>query len=67
MVLMWVAHEHHCSWNPKQRFAVDEVVFVGDGWMVKAKGKAASTAERIQHITALSEPQVRRLLRLMPK
>src|SRR5262252_10311554 len=47
----------------KQRFAVDEVVFVGDGGMVKAKGKAALTAERIRYITALSEPQVRRLLK----
>jgi transposase len=47
----------------KQRFAVDEVVFVGDGGMVKAKGKAALTAERIRYLTALSEPQVRRLLK----
>jgi transposase len=47
----------------KQRFAVDEVVFVGDGGMVKAKGKAALTAERIRYITALSEPRVRRLLK----
>jgi transposase len=47
----------------KQRFAVDEVVFVGDGGRVKAKGKAALTAERIRYITALSEPQVRRLLK----
>jgi transposase len=47
----------------KQRFAVEEVVFVGDGGMVKAKGKAALTAERIRYITALSEPQVRRLLK----
>jgi transposase len=47
----------------KQRFAVEEVVFVGDGGMVKAKGKAALTAERIRYITALSEPQVRHLLK----
>jgi transposase len=47
----------------KQRFAVEEVVFVGDGGMVKATGKAALTAERIRYITALSEPQVRRLLK----
>jgi transposase len=46
-----------------QRFAVDEVVFVGDRGMVKAKGKAALTAERIRYITALSDPQVRRLLK----
>jgi transposase len=47
----------------KQRFDVEEVVFVGDGGMVKAKGKAALTAERIRYLTALSEPQVRRLLK----
>ena len=47
----------------KHRFAVEEVVFVGDGGMVKAKGQAALTAERIRYITALSEPQVRRLLK----
>jgi transposase len=47
----------------KERFRVDEVVFVGDGGMVKAKGKAALTAERIRYITALSDPQVRRLLK----
>jgi transposase len=47
----------------KQHFQVEEVVFVGDGGMVKAKGKAALTAERIRYITALSEPQTRRLLK----
>jgi transposase len=47
----------------KHRFHVDEVVFVGDGGMVKAKGKAALTAERIRYITALSDPQVRKLLK----
>jgi transposase len=47
----------------KERFRVDAVVFVGDGGMVKAKGKAALTAERSRYITALSNPQVRRLLK----
>jgi transposase len=46
-----------------QRFAVDEVVFVGDRGMVKAKGKAALTAERSRYLTALSDPQGRRLLK----
>ena len=46
----------------KERFHVDEVVFVGDGGLGKAKGKAALTAEHIRYITALSDPQVRRLL-----
>src|SRR4029434_1614213 len=47
----------------KQHFQVEEVVFVGDGGMVKATGKAALTAAHIRYITALSEPQVRRLLK----
>jgi transposase len=47
----------------KHRFAVEEVVCVGDGGIVKATGKAALTAERIRYLTALSEPQVRRLLK----
>jgi transposase len=47
----------------KQHFQVEEVVFVGDGGMVKAKGKAALTAAHIRYITALSAPQVRRLLK----
>ena len=47
----------------KQRFHVEEVVFIGDGGMVKAKGKAALTAERIRYIPALSDPQVRKLLK----
>jgi len=46
-----------------QRFAVAEVVFVGDGGMVRSKGKAALTAERIRYLTALTEPQIRRLLK----
>jgi transposase len=47
----------------KERFHVEEVVFVGDGGMVKAKGKAALTAVGIRYLTALSDPQVRRLLK----
>src|SRR5499427_10195575 len=46
-----------------QRFDVTEVVFVGDGGMVRSKGKAALTAERIRYLTALTEPQSRRLLK----
>ena len=46
-----------------QRFDVTEVVFVGDGGMVRSKGKAALTAERIRYLTALTEPQIRRLLK----
>jgi transposase len=47
----------------KQHFQVDAVVFVGDGGMVKATGKAALTAEHIRYLTALSDPQVRKLLK----
>ena len=47
----------------KQRFHVEEVVFVGDRGMVKAKGKAMLAAERLRYITALTEPQIRTLLK----
>jgi hypothetical protein len=47
----------------KERFQVDDVVFVGDGGMVRSKGKAALSAAGIHYLTALSEPQVRRLLK----
>jgi transposase len=44
------------------RFGITEVVFVGDRGMVKAKGKRALTAAGFRYITALTTPQVRRLL-----
>ncbi len=47
----------------KQRFHVAEVVFVGDRGMVKAKGKALLAAERLRYITALTEPQIRTLVK----
>ena len=47
----------------KQRFHVEEVVFVGDRGLVKAKGKAMLAAERLRYITALTEPQIRTLLK----
>ena len=47
----------------KQRFHVEEVVFVGDRGMVKAKGKATLAAERLRYITALTEPQIRTLVK----
>jgi len=47
----------------KQRFHVAEVVFVGDRGMVKAKGKAMLAAERLRYITALTEPQIRTLIK----
>lgn len=46
----------------RSRFGLAEIVFVGDRGMVKAKGKAALSAASFRYITALTTPQVRRLL-----
>lgn len=46
----------------KRRFGIAEVVFVGDRGMVKTKGKAALAAAGFRYITALTDPQVRRLI-----
>ncbi|MCP4935332.1 MAG: IS1634 family transposase [bacterium] len=46
------------------RFAIDEVVFVGDRGMVKATGKEALKAQQgLHYITALTDPQIRKLLK----
>lgn len=46
------------------RFSIDEVVFVGDRGMVKTKGKEAIKAkDGFHYITALTDPQIRKLLR----
>jgi transposase len=47
----------------KQRFRVTEVVFVGDRGRVKATGKTALTTAGLKYITALTDPQVRKLLK----
>ena len=47
----------------KKQFAVQEVVFVGDGGLVKSSGKQALNAEGWCYITALSDPQIRKLLK----
>jgi transposase len=47
----------------KTRFGVTEVVLVGDRGMIKAKGKAALNAEGWRYITALTDAQVRTLLK----
>jgi hypothetical protein len=47
----------------KAQFGVTEVVFVGDRGMIKAKGKAALGAQGWRYISALTEPQVRTLLK----
>lgn len=45
-----------------ERFRVNEVVMVGDRGMIKAKGKAALQRTHFKYITALTNPQVRKLI-----
>lgn len=40
----------------KRRFGVGEVVFVGDGRMIRATGQQTLREARIRYITALSQP-----------
>lgn len=47
----------------KERFRVKEVVLVGDRGMIKTKGKEALLAEGWKYITALTDAQVRALLK----
>ena len=47
----------------KAQFGITEVVMVGDRGMIKAKGKAALSAEGWRYITALTDAQVRTLLK----
>jgi Transposase DDE domain len=46
----------------QEQFGVPELVFVGDRGMVKSKGKQALSAAGLRYITALTDPQIRRLL-----
>ena len=46
----------------QSRFGITKVVVVGDRGMVKAKGKRSLTTAGFRYITALTTPQVRRLL-----
>jgi Transposase DDE domain len=46
-----------------EEFGSKEVVFVGDRGMVKAKGKALLAARGFRYITALTDPEIRRMLR----
>jgi transposase len=48
----------------KERFGIKEVVFVGDRGMVKTKGKMALHKSGFKYITALTDPQIRKLLKL---
>ena len=47
----------------KRRFEVSEVVFVGDRGMLKAPGKQALGEVGLRYITALTDPQIRKLLK----
>ena len=47
----------------KAQFGIAEVVMVGDRGMIKAKGKAALSAEGWRYITALTDAQVRTFLK----
>jgi transposase len=46
----------------KEQFGVEELVFVGDRGMVKSKGRQALKEAGLRYITALTDPQIRRLL-----
>jgi hypothetical protein len=46
----------------KRQFAVNEVVFIGERGMIKAKGKAALGARGWRYISALTKQQIRALL-----
>jgi transposase len=45
------------------RFIIKEVVLVGDRGMIKADGKDALTQAQFKYITALTDPQIRKLIR----
>ena len=47
----------------QNRFGIEEVVFVGDRGMVKAKGKQALGEHGFRYITALTNPQIRKLMK----
>jgi len=47
----------------KEQFGVAELVFVGDRGMVKSKGKQALHEAGLCYISALTDPQIRRLLK----
>ena len=47
----------------KEQFGIAEVVLVGDRGMIKAKGKAALSAEGWRYLTALTDAHVRTLLK----
>jgi transposase len=46
-----------------ERFEVNEVVVVGNRGMIKAKGKAKLSQAQFKYITALTNPQIRKLIK----
>jgi transposase len=46
-----------------ERFGIKEVVMVGDRGMIKAKGKTALKQAKFKYITALTDPQIRKLIK----
>jgi transposase len=46
----------------QERFGVEEVVFVGDRGMLKTFGKQALAEVGLRYITALTDPQIRKML-----
>lgn len=47
----------------QEQFGVEQLVFVGDRGMVKSKGKQALKEAGLRYISALTDPQIRRLLK----
>jgi transposase len=47
----------------QDKFQVQDVIFVGDRGMVKSKGKKALHEAHLHYITALTDPQIRHLLK----
>ena len=47
----------------QEKFRVQDVIFVGDRGMVKSKGKQALQQAQLHYITALTDPEIRRLLK----
>ncbi len=45
------------------RFRIKDIVFVGDRGMVKTKSKALLTEKSFKHITCITDPQIRKLLK----
>jgi transposase len=47
----------------QEQFGAQDVIFVGDRGMVKSKGKQALQQAQLHYITALTDPEIRRLLK----